>query len=40
MLSVNIYFDMWSIYILYAWSVFEKYFLQGMIFQTGSRCTE
>lgn len=27
MLSVNIYFDMWSIYILYAWSVFEKDFL-------------
>lgn len=28
MLSVNIYFDMWSIYILYVWSVFEKDFLQ------------
>ena len=28
MLSVNIYFDMRRIYILYAWSVFEKDFLQ------------
>ena len=27
MLSVNIYFDMWSIYILYAWSVVENDFL-------------
>ena len=30
MLSVNIYFDMWSIYILYAWSVFEKDLLQDL----------